>query len=602
MAPEPASPLITVAIPVYNGSDFLARAIASALAQTYPRVEVLVVNDGSNDGGATRETALAFGDRIRYIEKPNGGVASALNTAITNMRGDYLAWLSHDDEFLPDKLTKQVDFLRKRDDRENVVLFGGFLVENLMTGENYAAPLFSAEEMARSGLYRWLKAICASQLHGCTTLLPKAVIDRHGVFDEALKTTQDYDYFCRLLAGGVVFAYQEEHLILTRHHKDQGTHALMGVHLRELDALFVSIVDRFRAELTSYRLLFLNEFLRILRIRGQYRALVHLFNAWCEAQAPKDAQPLWLYWECAPGTTMPEYILLCWCTVALHCSRDLRVIGVTPDTLGEYLPHIDYCYQDLDSIAHRADFIRFNLLAEHGGIWLDSDTVVFRSLAPVLDEIAETGFAAMGYRTAEGPGFFPSISFLAAEPKNHIVAEMVERMRVGIVAKLGQGAQPEWDELGGYLLRDIMASAPEGFTFLSAVEYFTFMPYWCESVWWLERKSFGSVQGKLHPGMYCQTLTNSRDMDQLRGLTEDQILRGDHLFAQLFRAAFMEMPVAGGSSEALERSVYTGSTLKLIVVEAFASVSRYGRAALSPGAWRRLVRRTLGRSRREMSR
>jgi len=598
MSPESFCPLITVAIPVYNGSDFLTQAIASALAQTYPRVEVLVVNDGSNDGGASRESALAFGDRIRYIEKPNGGVASALNAAISHMRGDYLAWLSHDDEFLPDKLTKQVDFLGTRDDRENVVLFGGFLVENLMTGENYEAPLFSAKEMARSGLYRWLKAIFASQLHGCTTLLPKAVIDRFGVFDEGLKTTQDYDFFCRLLAGGVAFAYQEEYLIRTRHHKQQGTHALMDVHLRELDSLFISIIDRFRAELTSYRLLFLNEFLRILRLRGQYRALVYLFNTWCAAHAPSDAPPLWLYWECPPETTMPEYIQLCWCTVALHCSHDLRVIGVTPDTLGEHLPNIDPCYKGLDSIAHRADYIRFNLLAEHGGIWLDSDTVVLRSLAPALDEIAETGFAAMGYRTEEGPGFFPSISFLAAKPNNQIVAEMVDRMRAGIVGKLEQGVQPEWDELGGYLLRDIMADAPEGFTFLPVDEYFTFVPYWCETVPWLGRKSFEWVQGRLHPGMYCQTLTNSRDMDQLRALTEEQVLHGDHFLAQLFRAAFAEMSDGGGSRDALDPSGKTVVTLKRSALRLGPTVSRYGRAALSLGAWRRLVRRAFGRIRR----
>jgi hypothetical protein len=282
----------------------------------------------------------------------------------------------------------------------------------------------------------------------------------------------------------------------------------------------------------------------------------------------------------------------------LHCSHDFRVIGVTPDTLGEHLPNIDPCYKGLDSIAHRADYIRFNLLAEHGGIWLDSDTVVLRSLAPALDEIAETGFAAMGYRTEEGPGFFPSISFLAAKPNNQIVAEMVDRMRAGIVGKLEQGVQPEWDELGGYLLRDIMADAPEGFTFLPVDEYFTFVPYWCETVPWLGRKSFEWVQGRLHPGMYCQTLTNSRDMDQLRALTEEQVLHGDHFLAQLFRAAFAEMSDGGGSRDALDPSGKTVVTLKRSALRLGPTVSRYGRAALSLGAWRRLVRRAFGRIRR----
>ena len=73
---------VSIIIPVYNGSNYLKEAIESALAQTYDNVEVLVVNDGSNDGGATEQIALSYGERIRYFKKENGGVASALNVGI----------------------------------------------------------------------------------------------------------------------------------------------------------------------------------------------------------------------------------------------------------------------------------------------------------------------------------------------------------------------------------------------------------------------------------------------------------------------------------------------------------------------------------------
>ncbi len=96
--------LVSVVIPVYNGARYLPQAIDSALGQTYPHCEVIVVNDGSEDGGETRKAALAYGDRIRYIEKENGGVASALNCGIQSMNGRYFCWLSHDDLFLPDKV------------------------------------------------------------------------------------------------------------------------------------------------------------------------------------------------------------------------------------------------------------------------------------------------------------------------------------------------------------------------------------------------------------------------------------------------------------------------------------------------------------------
>ena len=95
------APLVSIVIPVYNGASYLREAIDSALAQTYSDVEVIVVNDGSTDGGKTRDIASSFGDRIRYIEKVNGGVATALNLGIREMCGKFFSWLSHDDVYLP---------------------------------------------------------------------------------------------------------------------------------------------------------------------------------------------------------------------------------------------------------------------------------------------------------------------------------------------------------------------------------------------------------------------------------------------------------------------------------------------------------------------
>src|SRR5258708_2119463 len=97
-------PLVSIVIPVFNGADFLREAIDSALAQTYPRKEIIVVNDGSTDGGATESITKAFGGKIRYFFKPNGHVASALNYGIANMAGDYFSWLSHDDMYYPNKI------------------------------------------------------------------------------------------------------------------------------------------------------------------------------------------------------------------------------------------------------------------------------------------------------------------------------------------------------------------------------------------------------------------------------------------------------------------------------------------------------------------
>ena len=106
---EDFNPLVSIVIPVYNGANFLAEAIDSALAQTYRNLEVIVVNDGSTDGGATERIACSYGDKIRYFSKPNGGVSSALNLGIEKMKGEYFSWLSHDDLYAPDKIENQVN-------------------------------------------------------------------------------------------------------------------------------------------------------------------------------------------------------------------------------------------------------------------------------------------------------------------------------------------------------------------------------------------------------------------------------------------------------------------------------------------------------------
>ena len=89
-------PKISIIIPVYNGSNYLQEAIESCLQQTYKEYEIIVVNDGSNDSGKTRAIAQKYDKQIRYFEKENGGVSSALNFGISKMEGDFFAWLSQD--------------------------------------------------------------------------------------------------------------------------------------------------------------------------------------------------------------------------------------------------------------------------------------------------------------------------------------------------------------------------------------------------------------------------------------------------------------------------------------------------------------------------
>jgi glycosyltransferase involved in cell wall biosynthesis len=102
-------PLISVMIPAYNAAPYLAEAIESALSQTYEPLEVIVVDDGSDD--ATLDVAQAFGDRVRSIRQARGGNGAARNAAVALAQGQYFAFLDADDRFTPDKLRLQMEAL-----------------------------------------------------------------------------------------------------------------------------------------------------------------------------------------------------------------------------------------------------------------------------------------------------------------------------------------------------------------------------------------------------------------------------------------------------------------------------------------------------------
>ncbi|TWJ19372.1 glycosyltransferase [Geobacter argillaceus] len=232
--------MVSIVIPVYNGADYLAQAIDSSLAQSYRNIEVIVVNDGSTDGGRTEEIALSYGDAIRYFRKENGGVASALNTGIREMRGAFFSWLSHDDLYYPYKISSQMDFLAGHP-TDDVILYSNYDIINArsqLTGAIELANPPAPQDM------RYFLTI-SHPIHGCTTLIPRRCFELCGVFDESLRTTQDYDFWFRL-AGRFSFVHQPLKLIQSRHHDSQGTVTMNSLHMREVN----EILGKFIRELT----------------------------------------------------------------------------------------------------------------------------------------------------------------------------------------------------------------------------------------------------------------------------------------------------------------------------------------------------------------
>lgn len=234
-------PLVSIIIPVYNGANYLSLAIHSALAQTYRNIEIIVVNDGSDDNGGTARIAKLYGDRVRYFEKTNGGVASALNLAIGEARGQFISWLSHDDLYTPDKIERQIARLTEQPEPDRSVIYGDYSVFSDSPSDAAAVALPHTDPAN----FRYFITV-QNILHGCTLLLPKSAFDKHGLFDERLKTTQDYDFWFRI-AGDFEFVHLPGVVVKSRSHEEQGTRKMRDVALAEGNHL----LSRFAENLTD---------------------------------------------------------------------------------------------------------------------------------------------------------------------------------------------------------------------------------------------------------------------------------------------------------------------------------------------------------------
>lgn len=214
-------PLVTILIPVYNGSRFVKDAIDSALAQTYDNFEILVVNDGSTDN--TEEVLKEYGNKIRFISKPNGGVSTALNVGIENMRGEWLSWLSHDDRYLPNKLLHQVQKLNEimdcGVDIKKVILYCNN--ERIDVNGNFISKkghIYDENESIKDSM---LNNIRHYNICGCAVLVPKHAFDAVGGFRVEIPTCSDADMWYRMMFAGYRFVFMNEVLVQSRQHQGQ---------------------------------------------------------------------------------------------------------------------------------------------------------------------------------------------------------------------------------------------------------------------------------------------------------------------------------------------------------------------------------------------
>lgn len=206
-------PLVSVIIPTYNRAAFLRNAIRSVLKQTFRDFEILVIDDASQvDVGQLVE---GFGDcRIRLLRHDrNRGEAGARNTGVLHARGEYLAFLDDDDEWLAEKLGRQVSVLSKESPSVGGVYTGYFVVD--MSDETI---LYTKIPSTSGPIYREL---LRHNVIGTpsTLMVRRACIDRVGLFDGSIVYGVDHDLYLRI-ARYFAFAYIPHPLV--RYHVHDG--------------------------------------------------------------------------------------------------------------------------------------------------------------------------------------------------------------------------------------------------------------------------------------------------------------------------------------------------------------------------------------------
>jgi hypothetical protein len=252
----------------------MREAIQSALAQTYPNIEVIVVNDGSKDNGETDRIARSYGSRIRYYSKENGGVATAINYGIEQMEGEYYSWLSHDDLYSVDKIEKQMEMIGRLP--KDTIVFSGYELINEKAekiGDVSPHTIYPIEKLELS-----LFAILRGLINGNTLLIHKSHFNRVGLFDPRLKSTQDYDLWFKMFRGSRI-AYIPGNYVKSRVHDQQGTHTI-SQHEEECSNLWINMIDGLTAdemiEMEGSKITFYKKTEEFLRANTNYnKAITH---------------------------------------------------------------------------------------------------------------------------------------------------------------------------------------------------------------------------------------------------------------------------------------------------------------------------------------
>jgi glycosyltransferase involved in cell wall biosynthesis len=199
-----SDPLVSILIPSFNAERFLPETIESALKQSWPRTEIIIVDDGSTDD-SLRVARHYECERLKVVSQENRGGSAARNRALSLAQGDYIQWLDADDLLHPDKIKLQMQTAEALENRR-ILLTGPF---GIFAHRPWKAS-FSPTALWRDHLpVEWLmqKFINYVYMNPAVWLVSRELTSAAGDWDEALSRDQDGEYVCRIVSKSTFVKY-----------------------------------------------------------------------------------------------------------------------------------------------------------------------------------------------------------------------------------------------------------------------------------------------------------------------------------------------------------------------------------------------------------
>ena len=218
---------ISVIIPTFNRKETLKRAIQSVVMQSYTPYEIIVIDDGSDDG--TKEWLKDNFPNVKYIYQMNSGVSSARNKGIKFARGDWIALLDSDDEWLPSKLKDQANEIElnpaaKFLHTNEIWIRNGVRVNQMKKHKKYGGYIFE-------------KCLDMCRISPSSVLIKKDIFEKIGMFDETLKVCEDYDLWLRFASKYPVHFLDQPLIKKYGGHSDQLSKVDDGIEFYRIQSL-----------------------------------------------------------------------------------------------------------------------------------------------------------------------------------------------------------------------------------------------------------------------------------------------------------------------------------------------------------------------------